>query len=161
MVNEIHSGSLLKRAAIMLPQQFLEMLDRLRLESMQHPQQSMGKSKLFPGAAIAMLHYPQSAPCPSIPCAPFPKRWRSQSEREWAGRARWTWQRGRRRLRRRMPARSKYEYWNRVGQHGHFQTIRRRVPTADSRVPSCSCKCSWSWSWSPAKRCPKWQALCS
>lgn len=74
MVNEIHSGSLLKRAAIMLPQQFLEMLDRLRLESMQHPQQSMGKSKLFPGAAIAMLHYPQSAPCPSIPCAPFPKR---------------------------------------------------------------------------------------
>lgn len=88
MVNEIHSTSLLKSAAIMLPQQFLEMLDRLRLESMQHPQQSMGKSKLFPGAAIAMLHYPQSAPCPSIPCAPFPKRWRSQSEREWAGRAR-------------------------------------------------------------------------
>lgn len=35
--------------------QFLEILDRLGWNPWQHPRQSLGKSKLFPGAAIAKL----------------------------------------------------------------------------------------------------------
>lgn len=67
------------------------MLDRLGWNPWQHPRQSLGKSKLFPGAAIAKFPLSPVHPSPhaaASACAPFPKRWRLQSEREWAGRVR-------------------------------------------------------------------------